>query len=107
MGGHLDVIILSIGEYVRFKENGLKAIAYLGEERLESIPDIPTSAELGFPVFSANLHYWWFPKGTDASIVNYFADVMGKVMQSEYMLKRTEELQNGTRQNDCSQFQKE
>jgi len=93
MGGHLDVIILSIGEYVRFKENGLKAIAYLGEERLDSIPDIPTSAELGFPVFSANLHYWWFPKGTDASIVNHFADVMGKVMQSEYMLQRTEELQ--------------
>lgn len=93
MGGHLDVIILSVGEYVRFKENGLKAIAYLGEERIDSIPDIPTSAELGFPVFSANLHYWWFPKGTDDSIVNYFAGVMKKVMQSEYMLQRTEELQ--------------
>lgn len=93
MGGHLDVIILSIGEYVRFKENGLKAIAYLGENRLDSIPDIPTSAELGFPVFSANLHYWWFPKGTDSKIVSYFADVMGKVMKSEYMLQRTKELQ--------------
>ena len=93
MGGHLDVIILSIGEYVRFKENGLKAIAYLGEDRLDSIPDIPTSAELGFPVFSANLHYWWFPKGTDYKIVNYFADVMGKVMKSEYVLQRLEELQ--------------
>jgi hypothetical protein len=78
---------------VRFKENGLKAIACLGEERLDSIPDVPTSAELGFPVFSANLHYWWFPKGTDSKIVNYFADIMGKVMKSEYMLKRTEELQ--------------
>jgi len=93
MGGHLDVIILSIGEYVRFKENGLKALAYLGEERLESIPEVPTSAELGFPVYSANLHYWWFPKETDASIVNYFTGVLKKVMQTEYVIKRTEELQ--------------
>ena len=93
MGGHLDVIILSVGEYVRFQQNGLKAIAYLGEERVESVPDIPTSAELGFPVYSANLHYWWFPKGTDKAIVSYFAEVMGKVMATEYVLKRTEELQ--------------
>lgn len=93
MGGHLDAIILSVGEYVRFQQNGLKAIAYLGKERVASIPDIPTSEELGFPVYSANLHYWWFPKGTDASIVSYFAEVMGKVMKTDYMLKRTEELQ--------------
>ena len=51
MGGHLDAIILSVGEYVRFQQNGLKAIAYLGKERVASIPDIPTSEELGFPVY--------------------------------------------------------
>lgn len=93
MGGHLDAIILSVGEYVRFRENGLRALAYLEKERAPSIPEIPTSEELGFPVYSANLHYWWFPKGTDESIVNYFADVMGKVMKTDYMLKRTDELQ--------------
>ena len=93
MGGHLDVIILSVGEYFRFKENGLKAIAYLGEERLESIADIPTGEELGFPVHSANLHYWWFPKGTDESVVDYFSGVLAKAMQTEYVQRRTEELQ--------------
>ncbi len=93
MGGHLDVIILSVGEYLRFKQNGLKAIAYLGQERIASISEIPTGEELEFPVYSGNLHYWWFPKGTDATIVNYFADVLGKVMRTDYALKRTEELQ--------------
>ena len=93
MGGHLDVIILSVGEYIRFQQNGLKAIAYLGEERIESIPDIPTGEELGFPVYGGNLHYWWFPKGTDQSIVDYFADVLGRVMETEYFLKRTKELE--------------
>ncbi len=93
MGGHLDVIILSVGEYVRFKQNGLKAIAYLGKERVASIPEVPTGEELGFPVYSGNLHYWWFPKGTDASVVSYFAEVLGKVMKTEYVTQRLQELQ--------------
>lgn len=93
MGGHLDVIILSVGEYLRFQQNGLKAIAYLGEERIESIPDIPTGEELGFPVFSANFHYWWFPKGTDQAIVDYFAGVLAKVMETDYVLQKTKDLE--------------
>ncbi len=93
MGGHLDVIILSVGEYLRFQQNGLKAIAYLGEERIDSIPDIPTGKELGFPVFGGNLHYWWFPKGTDQTIVDYFAGVLGKVMETDYVLQKTKDLE--------------
>ena len=93
MGGHLDVIILSVGEYLRFHQHGLKAIAYLGRERLEAIPDIPTGEELGFPVYGGNLHYWWFPKGTDAAMVNYFAEILGMVMQTDYLVERTRELQ--------------
>ncbi|MBC9867693.1 MAG: hypothetical protein F7O42_07415 [Opitutae bacterium] len=93
MGGHLDVIILSVGEYLRFEQHGLKAVAYLGKERLEAIPDIPTGEELGFPVYGGNLHYWWFPKGTDTAMVNYFADILGKVMQTDFLVERTRELQ--------------
>ena len=93
MGGHLDVIILSVGEYLRFHQHGLKAIAYLGGERLEAIPDIPTGKELGFPVYGGNLHYWWFPKGTDPAIVKFFAEMLGKVMQTDYLVERTRELQ--------------
>jgi tripartite-type tricarboxylate transporter receptor subunit TctC len=93
MGGHLDVIILSVGEYIRFQQNGLKAISYLGEERIESIPDIPTGEELGFPVFGGNLHYWWFPKGTDQTIVDYFAGVLAKVMETDYVRRKTKDLE--------------
>ncbi len=93
MGGHLDVIILSVGEYLRFHQHGLKAIAYLGQKRLEAIPDIPTGEELGFPVYGGNLHYWWFPKGTDQAMVNYFAEILGKVMQTDYLAERARELQ--------------
>lgn len=93
MGGHVDAIILSIGEFIRFRENGLKGIAYLGKERLEAIAEVPTAEELGFPVFGGNYHYWWFPKGTDQEIVDYFSDVLAKAMQTDYVQQRTKELQ--------------
>ncbi|GAB5561751.1 MAG: hypothetical protein SynsKO_33980 [Synoicihabitans sp.] len=93
MGGHVDAIILSIGEFVRFRENGLKAIAYLGNERLEALPEVPTAEEQGFPVFGGNYHYWWFPKGTDPVFVDYFADVLDRAMQTPYVQEKMQELQ--------------
>ena len=93
MGGHVDAIILSIGEFVRFRENGLKAIAYLGKERLEALAEVPTAVEQGFPVFGGNYHYWWFPKGTAPVIVDYFADVLSKAMQTPYVQQKMQELQ--------------
>jgi putative tricarboxylic transport membrane protein len=93
VGGHLDVIILSVGEYIRFEPNGLRAIAYLGDERLSAIPEIPTAKEAGFPVSSSNLHQWWFPRGTKPEIVAYFADVLAATMKTDYVQRRTAELQ--------------
>jgi len=93
MGGHLDAALFSVGELVRFEENGLKALAYLGEERIESIPEVPTAKELGFPVFSSNLQYWWYPKGTDPKIVDYMAGVLEKAMETEYVRTRSAELE--------------
>ena len=93
VGGHLDVIILSVGEYIRFAPNGLRAIAYLGEERLAAIPDIPTAIEAGYPISSSNLHQWWFPRGTKPEVVTYFAKILVAAMQTDYVLQRTAELQ--------------
>ena len=92
MGGHLDAAIFSVGEFVRFRSNGLRALAYLREERLDELPDIPTAEELGYPVFSSNLQYWWYPKGTDSKVVDYMADVLKKAMDSDYTVNRSNEL---------------
>ena len=92
MGGHLDAAIFSVGEFVRFRSNGLKALAYLREKRLDELPDIPTAEELGYPVYSSNLQYWWYPKGTDSEIVDYMANVLKKAMETEYAVNRSNEL---------------
>lgn len=93
LGGHVDAIFLSIGEFVRFRENGLKAIAYLGEERLDAFADVPTAEEQGYPVFGGNYHYWWFPKGTDPEFVAYFGEVLQRAMQTPYVQQRLAELE--------------
>ena len=92
MGGHLDAAFFSVSEYLRFRENGLKAIAYMGTERHRGIPDVPTAAELGFPAVNNNLQYWWFPKGTDPQIVDYFIEVLEQAMETEYVQQRLDEL---------------
>ena len=92
IGGHLDAAIFSVGEFVRFRSNGLRALAYLREERLEELPDIPTAEELGYPVYSSNLQYWWYPKGTDPNVVDYMAGVLKKAMETDYTVNRSNEL---------------
>ncbi len=93
MGGHLDAAIFSVGELIRFRDNGLRALAYLGENRLDAIPEIPTAKELGYPVYSSNLQYWWLPKGTDPEIIDYMASVLKRAMETDYVLERSKELE--------------
>lgn len=93
MGGHLDAALFSVGELIRFRENGLRPLAYLGEERVASIPEIPTAKELGYPVFSGNLQYWWFPKGTDPEKISYLAKVLESAMETDYVRERSAELE--------------
>lgn len=92
MGGHLDAAIFSVGELIRFRENGMRALVYLGEERLEAIPNVPTGEELGYPVYSSNLQYWWYPKGTDPEIIEYMANIFKQGMETDYAIERSEEL---------------
>ena len=93
VGGHIDAAIFTVSEYVRFKESGLEALAYLSDERHPTVDYVPTGKELGYPVENNNLQYWWFPKGTDPEIIEYFASVLKKAMNSEYVKKRLNELQ--------------
>ncbi|MDA0349727.1 MAG: tripartite tricarboxylate transporter substrate-binding protein [Verrucomicrobia bacterium] len=91
IGGHMDAAFFSVSEYISFKDNGLRPLALFDDRRDPSIPEVPTANELGFPVTSTNLHYWWFPKGTDPEIVRYFSKVLDKAMQTDYVRTRMDE----------------
>ena len=92
VGGHIDAAIFTVSEYERFKESGLEALVYLGEERHPQVDYVPTGKELGYPVVNNNLQYWWFPKGTDPEIITFFAEVLKKAMNTEVMKKELDRL---------------
>ena len=42
--------------------------------------EIPTAKEQGFNFVHANMHFWWFPKDTEQSKIDFMADVIRKCM---------------------------
>ena len=94
LGGHIDAAIFMGSEYIRYKSMGLRALAYLGDERHPSkeINIVPTGKEQGYPVVNNNLQYWWFPKGTDQAKIDYFKAVLKKAMATEYVNGKLDDL---------------
>ncbi|MAT12663.1 MAG: hypothetical protein CMM02_16840 [Rhodopirellula sp.] len=88
IGGHADVSAFSLGEYISFKEGGLRAVAITSEERHPEAAEIPTAQEQGFQFVHANMHFWWFPKGTDSEQIDLMAEVIKKCMATPQVQKQ-------------------
>ena len=88
IGGHIDVTGFSIEEFARFRSDKLRGIAFFGADRHPAAPDVPTAREQGFDIVSTNTFYWWFPKGTPKGRVEYMADVLERVMQTEFVKQK-------------------
>ena len=63
-GGHTGVTGFSLEEFVRFRPEGVRGLAYFGDERHPAAKDVPTAKEQGFDIVNRNTFYWWVPKGT-------------------------------------------
>lgn len=90
IGGHLEAGVFSLSEYLDFRgvegtppQQDVRAIAVLSPKRHESIPEVPTATEVGFPVTLSNANYWWAPKGTPPDVLQTLADALRSVMQSQ------------------------
>ncbi len=50
LGGQLDIMFPSISDVLSFLQAGkLRAVAAMSDKRLKRFPDVPTTAELGYP----------------------------------------------------------
>lgn len=84
-GGHVHTAYLSpvvIRDFVRAGK--LRGIAVAARERLAVLPEIPTTAEAGFPgVEGSGWNGVFVPAGTPPAIVNRLQQEIAKVLQSK------------------------
>lgn len=92
VGGHIDVTPFSFAEYSKFRDAGVRALAYLGEARHADAAELSTAREQGFDLVMEQVQYWWAPKGTPAESVGVLADVLEEAMRSGYVRTKLAEL---------------
>lgn len=91
-GGHVAVSAFSLAEYVRFRREGLKALAYFGSQRHPDISDIPTAVEQGYDLVRSNVMIWWVPQGTPSDRTQVLSAALQQAMQTEYVREKLDEL---------------
>jgi tripartite-type tricarboxylate transporter receptor subunit TctC len=71
MGGEVDIVIVAASSVVGIVRDGrMRALAVLDTKRLASMPEVPSSAEVGLPqVVMVNWYMLLAPAGTPRSIV--------------------------------------
>lgn len=82
-GGHINLTVFSNEEYLRYREEGIRALAYFGSERHPLMPDVPTAIEQGLNAEAGIMQYWWMPKGTPPDRVETFARALEQAMQTD------------------------
>lgn len=84
-GRHIQFTTFSVSEYLRFQSGGVRALAFLGAERHDALPETPTAREQGFDVVTSNIQFWWAPKGAPADRIKVLADALEAAMKTDYV----------------------
>jgi tripartite-type tricarboxylate transporter receptor subunit TctC len=82
LGKHVDVLFCTVGDnFTQWKAGRIRMLTIMDKERTKFYPDLPTTAELGFPtVLSAATRGVAAPKGVPAPIMKKLQDVFHKAM---------------------------
>lgn len=86
LGGHVDVGVANLGPVIEyFEAERLKGIGVLGDDRLASVPDMPTFGEQGFNVDTSWLQVRgvFGPKDMDPALQRQIADAIFNAMEAE------------------------
>ena len=93
VGRHTHAAVFAANEWANsFRGGGAKALAYMGAERHEAIPDVPTVRELGYDVEYCMQNWWFAPKGTPQEAVDGFAEVLRRALETDYIREKLDEV---------------
>jgi len=93
-GGFTQMMFPSAREAANLRKDGLlRVLAVTSPQRTGNLPDVPTTAELGFPAINSKLWYGFAaPAGTPPEIVSRLADAIQKAVQAPAFKERFEPL---------------
>lgn len=94
LGGSVDLTITTPPPLLPHIEAGkLRALAVTGKQRLESLPNVPTVAEAGFPdLLVSSWFAMYAPKGTPRPIVDKLASEIEEIMKTEAFREKASSL---------------
>jgi tripartite-type tricarboxylate transporter receptor subunit TctC len=83
VGGHTQLMMASAQEVAALRgEDKLRVLAVTSEQRLSTMPDVPTMKELGFPAINPSLWYGYVaPAGTPPAIVSTLAEAITRAVK--------------------------
>ncbi len=82
LGGHVSMNPNSVNTVVpHIKSGAFRIICVFTKERLKEFPDVPTSAESGYPVFFSGWYGLVAPKGTPEEVIKIIIVALNRVVQ--------------------------
>lgn len=84
LGEHIDAVAVSYAEVANYVESGdLKVLAVMSENRLDSIPDVPTCKEAGYDVVLGTWRGLGVPKDTPDEVVEQLYTIFSQAAESD------------------------
>jgi tripartite-type tricarboxylate transporter receptor subunit TctC len=93
LGGSIDVMIDAISVSApQIKAGKVRALAIAGDQRSPALPDVPTSAEVGFPEYTMmGWQGWVAPAGTAPEVIAKLSDELQKALRDPATRKKIED----------------
>lgn len=93
LGGNIDVAFDNVGGVIKpLKAGQIRVLAVTDAERSKFLPDVPCTAELGYPtIVSSSTRGIVAPKGTPQPIIDRLASVLVKAMSDPEHNRRMDE----------------
>ncbi|MCS2609938.1 Bug family tripartite tricarboxylate transporter substrate binding protein [Halomonas dongshanensis] len=89
IGGHVDGAVVSDAEaYSQVQADQIRMLAFFSEERSQSLPNVPTSAEEGYPLDIGLFRAIGAPANLPEEVENYLVDACTHIAEDETFNER-------------------